>query len=133
MLTLDYSRAQTLTSKGNNDIDTSEGLSEPFVVVGVRIHYADIKTGGGGSTATADVTFNLVSDKDTDHNVDLLTIEDRGIGADVNLAIDPMIYEQWRCEGNDQVHVAWTNPDPLNVGYAVAIRVVPIMRISRGP
>lgn len=131
MIELDYRGAQTLTAEGNDDIDVSVGLDVPFVVVGIRIAFSDILSGGGGSTTKADVVISLVSGRDADHNVTLDTSgTDRGIGADMNLAIDPMIYERWRLDATreyrDKCRVIWTNPDPPNVGWALSIRAVPI-------
>lgn len=126
MIQLDYSQAQTLTSEGNGDIDTAQGLQVPFVVVGIRIHYADILNGGGASIVPAAVIVGRVSIRDSDHNVELFRFPPRGIGQDANLAIDPMIYERWRFEAGDQCRIQWTTPDDGNIGFAVDIRCVPI-------
>jgi hypothetical protein len=126
MLVLDYSRAQTLTSEGNDDIDSELGLDVPFVVVGVRIHYKDIKVGGGATTTGATVTISRVSHRDTDHNVEIFSKTSRGIGADLNLAVDPMIYERWRFDARDKCKVEWTTLDSPNIGHGLSIRAVPI-------
>ena len=138
MLELDHTLGQTLRARGNDDIDSLHGLCTPFVVTRVQIHYADIKTGGGAATTTADVTLSLASDTDDGFDVDLYLIADRGIGADVNLQIDPMLYPAWlftRDNVNhapDKLRVSWTNPDPPNIGYCLSVTVVPLREFYRG-
>lgn len=96
----------------------------------VRCHFVRLQSSG---TEIADFSISVDGSEGlgTRFDTKLYTVENAGVGADVNLRIPQNEQEHWIVTGGlhpDNLQFAWTNPDAADIEWALqlAVRTGPI-------
>jgi hypothetical protein len=90
-----------------------------FRLVYVRVHFS-----GGEEGDVADLVISLKSAAGDEYNVVLFTYRARGMGRDVNLALqsnETANPSPWNFKSGDQLLFSWVNPNPSALTWGIEV------------
>lgn len=105
------------TATGTGDIDHTFALDRRFRLVFVRCHFS-------GTSGTAGLALSVDSGAGAAFETKLFTITQAGKDEDVHLRIGEGDTDQpsaWTFQSDDQLRIAWTNPDAGNITWGLEV------------